>query len=51
MSAHFIKDYLKFLPYYYKEISTLYGACCIGYFWVTINAILVKALEGIDYRG
>jgi hypothetical protein len=51
MSAHFIKDYLKYLPYYYGPISVLFGGCCIGYLWVTLNAILVKALEGMEYRG
>jgi len=51
MSAHFLKDYYKYLHYYYAEISTLFGACCLGYLWVTINAILVQALQSMAYTG
>lgn len=51
MSVHFIKDYLKYLPYYYSEISVLFGVCCFGYLWITANAVLTKALEKVDYMG
>ena len=49
--CHLIKNFQKFIPYYYPEVSTVYGACCLGYLWVIANSILVKALEFIDYRG
>lgn len=49
MSAHFLKDYYKYLHYYFAEISTLFGACCLGYLWVTVNAILAQALQGMAY--
>jgi len=32
-------------------VSTLFGAGCLSYIWITVNVILVKALEGTEYKG
>lgn len=57
LALHFIvsiiilKNYFKYLKFYDKIVSSVYGACCLGYLWVVFNAIIIKACETIDYRG
>ena len=51
VSFHLLKNYYTYLPYYVSVVSTTYGACCLGYVWVTVNVMLIKALESVEYRG
>lgn len=43
--------YLKFLPYYNKMTSVLFGSGWLAYLWICINVLLTKALESINYEG
>jgi len=43
--------YLKYLPYYNAKTSVLFGSGWMAYFWISINILLVKALENVDYEG
>lgn len=45
--CHLINNYQKYLPYYISVVSSVYGACCLGYMWVILNSVLIKALEQI----
>lgn len=50
---HLVRSYNHYLPYYNKEVSTIYGAFCLAYVWLVANTVLIKALEGdtIQYKG
>ncbi len=43
--------YLKYLPYYNNKTSVLFGSGWFIYFWISINVLLTKALETVDYEG
>jgi hypothetical protein len=43
--------YLKYLPYYNKTTSILFGSGWFIYFWISLNVLLLKALETVDYEG
>ena len=43
--------YLKYLPYYNAKTSVLFGAGWFAYLWISLNVLLAKALENVDYEG
>jgi hypothetical protein len=43
--------YLQYLPYYNSKASVIYGAGWFIYLWLSLNVLLLKALEGVDYQG
>ena len=50
-SLNFCKMYLKYLPYYNGTTSVLFGSGWFIYFWISLNVLLVKALESVSYQG
>jgi hypothetical protein len=50
-ALNFCKMYLQYLPYYNSRASVLFGAGWFIYLWLSLNVLLVKALENIDYQG
>jgi hypothetical protein len=50
-SMMFCNMYLKYLPYYNSVTSILFGSGWLIYFWLSINVLLLKALETVDYEG
>ena len=50
-SANFCKMYLKYLPYYNVNTSVIFGAGWFSYFWISLNLLLTKALENVQYEG
>jgi hypothetical protein len=50
-SINFCKMYLKYLPYYNSKTSVLFGSGWFIYFWISINVLLTKALETVNYEG
>lgn len=50
-SLNFCKMYYQYLPYYNSKTSVLYGAGWLIYFWLTLNILLCKALEKVNYQG
>ena len=50
-SLYFCKQYLKYLPYYNPVISILFGSGAFIYFWLSVNILLLKALDSVTYQG
>ena len=50
-AANFVNMYRKYLPFYNKITSTLFGAGWFAYLWLSINVLIIKALEGVKYQG
>lgn len=50
-SINFSKMYLKYFPYYNSQISVLFGSGWFAYLWISLNVLLTKALETVEYEG
>ena len=50
-SLNFVKMYLQYLPYYNSRTSVLFGSGWLIYLWLSLNILLTKALETVDYQG
>ena len=50
-SINFCKMYLKYIPYYNRVTSILFGSGFFIYLWIAINILITKALETVDYEG
>jgi hypothetical protein len=48
-SFSFCKMYLKYLPYYNSFTSIFFGSGFLIYFWISLNVLLTKALESVNY--
>lgn len=43
--------YFQYLPYYNSRTSVLFGSGWFIYLWLTLNILLLKALENVSYQG
>jgi hypothetical protein len=50
-SLNFCKMYFQYLPYYNSRTSVLFGSGWFIYLWLTLNILLLKALENVSYQG
>ena len=50
-AIYFCNMYLKYLPYYNKKASVIFGAGWFIYIWLALNILLLKALEAVNYQG
>ncbi len=48
-ALNFCKMYLQYLPYYNTRTSVLFGAGWFIYLWLSLNVLLLKALETVTY--
>jgi hypothetical protein len=48
-SINFCKMYLKYLPYYNSRTSVLFGSFWFAYLWISLNVLLTKALDSVEY--